>query len=84
MFPLDVSVTFTDDGMGMEPRRGIAINRAAAVMLEFGNNPFAGRLRRSIATHPGLHVSLQLIERHANALLVHFAYAIVAAHQSRP
>ena len=49
-----------DDGVGVELRRGVAIDRAGGVMLEFGGNELPGRFRRMVAADAGLGVPFQL------------------------
>ena len=72
-----------DDHMRMKLRRGIPVNRSAAVMLELGDGPRARRLRRDVAADPRLHILFHLIERDLHALPVRLSDAVVAANQRR-
>src|SRR5665213_1510034 len=67
--------------MGMELRRGIAFHRARGVMLEGRGGELAGRLRLPNVADPSLGVSLQLSQRHADALAVRLPHPVIAADQ---
>ena len=70
-----------DDGMGMELRSGVAIDRPRRVMLELGGNELAGGLGGIVAADPRLSVSLQLRERDSHGFPVGLANAVIAADQ---
>ena len=70
-----------DDGMGMELRRDIAIDRAGRVVLKLGGNKFARGFGRMVAADAGLRVVFELLKRNADALAVRFADA---ARRRRP
>ncbi len=67
--------------MRVKLRRGVAVHRTAAVVLELGGGPFAGGLRRSVAADPRLRVFLDLIDGDTYALAVRLPHSLVTAHQ---
>ena len=69
--------------MRVQLRRGIAVDRTAAVVLELGDGPRARRLRRDVAADARLRVLLHLVERRAHALPVGLSHAVVAANQAQ-
>ena len=70
-----------DDGMGMKLWRDIAVYRAGRIVLKLGCDKFARGLGRMIAADAGLRVAFELVERHADALTMRFADALVAANE---
>jgi hypothetical protein len=71
-----------DDDVGVELRRGVALHRTGAVVLEPSGDPLAGGLGRMIAADAGLNVALKIIERRRDAFLMRLADAVVAANES--
>ena len=67
--------------MGMELRRGVAVNRPRGVVLEGRGNEFARRLRRMDIADARLRVPLQLVKRHADTLPMRLPHAVIAAHK---
>ena len=72
-----------DDDMGVELRRGIAVNRSGSVMLEGRGHKLAGLLRLTDVAHPRLGVALELGQRDLNTLPVRLPHALVPADQGR-
>jgi hypothetical protein len=62
-----------DDGVGMELRRNVAIDRAGGVVLELGGDEFGRGLGRMVAADAGLRVVFELLQGNADALAVRFA-----------
>ena len=71
-----------DDGVGMELRRNVTIDRAGGVVLELGGDEFGRGLGRMVPADAGLRVILELLKRHSNALTVGHAHVVVAANKS--
>ena len=67
--------------MGVELRRGVALDRPRGVVLEGRGDEFARRLRRMDVADPRLRVPLQLPKSHAHALPVRLSYPVIAAHK---
>ena len=72
-----------DHRVRVQLRRGVSIDRTAAVVLELRHHPRARRLCRCVAADARLRVLLHLIERNAHALPMRFFHAVVAANQRR-
>ena len=67
--------------MRVELRRGVAVHRARAVVLERGRDPAARRLGRMIAADARLHVPLTLFKGGRDTGAMGLAYPIVAADE---
>ena len=72
-----------DHRVRVQLRRGVTIDRTAAVVLEPGHRPRARRLRRSVASDARLRVLFHLVQSHAHALPMGLSHAIVAADKRR-
>ena len=70
-----------DDGVGMELRRNVTIDRAGGVVLEFGGDEFGRRFGRMVAADAGLRVHFKLLQGDANALAVGHADVLIAANE---
>src|SRR5207253_1713264 len=69
--------------MCVELRRRVAVYGPRAVVFEQGRNRISGGLRAPIAAEPRLHVRLQLLERHPDALAVGLTHSVIAANEGR-
>ena len=67
--------------MGVELRRGVAVHRARAVVLERRRDPAARRLGGMVAADARLHVPLSLVEGGRDAGAVGLAHPVVAADE---
>ena len=65
----------------MKLRRGVAIHRPRAVMLELRHRPLASGLGRSVAADARLNVVLHLIERRPHGLTMRFSDPFIATHE---
>src|SRR5664280_1080594 len=72
-----------DDGVSVELWSRVAVNRAAGIVLELGDNPFAGSLGRKTAAETCLHKALHLVERDLYALAMCDLNSFIASGQSR-
>ena len=72
-----------DHHMRVQLRRGIAIHRPRAVMLEAGRDPLAGGFGRMVAADSGLDVVLQLLKGDRHTRAVRLTDALVPADQGR-
>jgi hypothetical protein len=70
-----------DNRVRMELRRDITAHGSGRIVLEFGGNEHACRLRWMTAADAGLGVTLNLVEGNADALPVRFAYTLIATHK---
>ncbi len=68
-----------DDGMGVELRRGIAIDGPRRVVLEGRGGELTRRLRGMHVADPRLGVVLDLAQRHADALPVRLPHPLISA-----
>ena len=62
-------------------RRGIAVNRPRAVMLELRHHPFAAGLGRSVAAHARLDVMLHFIECGPHGRAMRLSHPLVTANK---
>ena len=70
-----------DDGMGMELRRNITIDRAGGVVLELRGNELGRGFRRMVPADACLRVMFKLLKRDLHALSMGHANTVIAAHQ---
>jgi hypothetical protein len=68
-----------DDGVGVELRRSVAIDRASGIMLELRGDEFPGRLGRAVPADPRLGVPLKLGESRGDCFAIGFPYPLIAA-----
>ena len=71
-----------DDGVGVELRRGIAIDGTRGVMLELRGDELAGGFGGMVAADPGLRVPLQFVQSDVDGLAVRLADPVIAADKS--
>jgi hypothetical protein len=70
-----------DDCMGMELRRGIAIDGAGGVVLELRGNELPGDFGRVVAADASLCIAFQLRQRTRDGLAVCLSYPFVPANK---
>ena len=70
-----------DDDMGVELRRGIAVDGSGGVMLE-GRGELSGQLRRLNVADPRLRVPIPLSKSDPNTIAVRLAYPVVSSDKS--
>jgi hypothetical protein len=69
--------------MSMELWRGITVDRAGGVMLEFRDDKFACGFCWMVPANPRLRVSLQFVQGNSDTLAVGCPDAMVASYQCR-
>src|ERR1700730_4606593 len=72
-----------EDDVRMQLRRGIAVYRSCAVMLEFCCYPFACRLCGKIPADASLDIALQFIERDGDAFSMCVPHSFIPAYERR-
>ena len=65
----------------MELWRGITVDRAGGVMLEFRDDKFACGFCWMIPADPCLRIGFELFKRRANAIAVRLAHTVIPAYQ---
>ena len=65
--------------MGMELRRGVAIDGPGGVMLELRGDKLPGGFGGMVAADAGLRVPLQFVQSDIDGLAVGLAHAVIAA-----
>ncbi len=68
-----------DHGMGVELRRGVAVDGAGGVVLEGRGGELASRLRRMHVADPRLGVMLNLAQSDTDALPVRFPHPLITS-----
>ncbi len=71
-----------DDSVGVELRRGVAIDGAGGVVFELGGNELARTLSSIITADPRLRVPLQFGERNGHSVTMRFPHAVISTDQS--
>ena len=70
-----------EDDMGMQLRRGVAVNRPCGVVLELRSGPITRVLRWIVAAHSCLNVRLHLVDGNADSLAMCFPHPFVASNE---
>ena len=70
-----------DDGMGVELRSNVTIDRAGGVVFELGSNKFGRGFRRMVSANTGLRIFFKLLKRNAHTLAVGQTHVVVAANK---
>ena len=72
-----------NDNVGVELRRGVAVDRTGSVVLKGRRYELAGLLRLAHVPHARLGVPLELGQGYSNTLPMRLTHPLVAAHQRR-
>jgi hypothetical protein len=80
-FPITRFRHVEENGMGVQLRRGVAVDRTRRVVLELRYRPIVRVLGSSVAPHTRLDVRLHLVDGDTNGLPMRLSHSLIASHK---